>query len=128
MNMIRTVKFKLPNFSAEPMVEQSVSLFDWYLDEIGRLGTYDKNKLHHATYRAARKRFPLLKSAQIQSVRDHASAVAKRFEIHRGKHKQLKKKSLTMAINNRCFSFKGNAIRYSTLSGVRQEAITVLPF
>ena len=128
VGMIRTVKFKLPNFSDGQMIRDGMRLFDWYLTEIKRLKTCSKVEIHRNTYRYARKKFPQLKSAHIQSVRDHACAVAKRFDVHNGKRVKINKQSLSMAINNRAFSFKGDALSYSTPTGVVEEAIDVLPF
>ena len=125
--MIRTVKFKLRNFSDGQMIREGMRLFNWYLAEIKRLKTCSKTTMHCETYRYARQKFPLLKSAHIQSVRDHACAVAKRFDVHNGNAK-INKRSLSMAINNRAFSFKGNAIGYTTPTGVVEEEIDVLPF
>ena len=105
------------------MIRESMRLFDWYLVEIKRLKTCSKTELHRKTYRFARKKFPLLKSAHIQSVRDHACAVAKRFNVHNGGCAKINKRSLSMAINNRAFSFKGNVLRYTTPTRVVKAAI-----
>ena len=96
VGMIRTVKFKLRTFRDGQMIREGMHLFDWYLTEIKRLKTCTKTTLHRKTYRYARKKLPLLKSAHIQSVRDRACAVAKRFEMHNGGQAKINKRSLSM--------------------------------
>ena len=49
MDMIRTVKFALHDFSDEGMVRESMHLCNWYLREIVRLQSTELKYLHRAT-------------------------------------------------------------------------------
>ena len=126
--MVRAVKFELKDFSDSSMIKEGTKLFNWYIKRIIKLKTCSKSTLHHKTYREARKLFPTLKSAQVQSIRDHAVEVAKRRRLHEDNKKFSSRKTLSMRVDKRCFSFKGTSIKYSTPHGVKEESITVLPF
>ena len=126
--MVRAVKFELKDFSDSSMIKEGTKLFNWYIKRIIKLKTCSKSTLHHKTYREARKLFPTLKSAQVQSIRDHAVEVAKRRRLHEGNKKFSSRKTLSMRVDKRCFSFKGTSIKYSTPHGVKEESIAVLPF
>ena len=125
--MIRVVKFELKEFSDSRMIRDGARLFSWYIGRIMQLKTCCKSTLHRETYRIAREKFPQLKSAQVQSVRDHAVEVAQRHDLHKGNKKLIHRRTLSMRVDKRCFSFKGTSIKYSTPHGVKEERITVLP-
>ncbi len=126
--MTRSVKFELKDFSDSSMIKEGTKLFNWYIKRIIKLKTCSKSALHRETYREARELFPTLKSAQVQSIRDHAVEVAKRHSLHKGNKKLASRRTLSMRVDKRCFSFKGTSIKYSTPNGVKEESITVLPF
>jgi len=90
-----------------PLLEQCRELFNDYIKWIYKNGTYNKNKIHRACYRDFIQKYPQIKVALQQTVRDMASEVCKRSKI---KNKRPEKKSLSVRLNRLCFTLRGQQL------------------
>jgi IS605 OrfB family transposase len=87
--MKRTIKLVLP---CDKRVAETVRVYNqacnFMLAEGFRLRTYNKLKLHRATYKAVRERWPALNSSYVCAARDQASDMLKREKLRVCPHKK----------------------------------------
>jgi IS605 OrfB family transposase len=105
------------------MLEQGRELFNAYTNWIYENGTYNKNTIHKNCYQLFLEKYPLVKVALQQTVRDVASEACKRNKI-RGKTPL--KKSLTIRLNRLCFTLRGKQLTLIT-SDKRHKEILRIP-
>ena len=79
--------------------------------------TFNKNKLHHSTYKNNRANFPTIQSSLHQTARDQASDILKRNK--KNKNKPIKKQFSAMRLDRRnlAVNFSKQIISMSTIFG-----------
>lgn len=105
------------------LLEQGRELFNDYTNWIYENGTYNKNTIHKECYQQFIEKYPLIKVALQQTIRDVASEACKRNKI---KGKMPQKKSLTIRLNRLCFTLRGKQLTLIT-SGKRHKEILHIP-
>ena len=123
MKARKTISLKVNNLPKEEyiiLMEKCKDLFNGFTDWIYSNGTYNKNTLHKQCYQMFLEKYPEIKVALQQSVRDCASEVCKRNKI---KGKTPIKKSLTIRLSKHCFTLRGNQL---TLIGLNQRYKEIL--
>lgn len=82
--------------------------------------TWNKNKLHHGTYKDVREKYPKFSSAMVQTARDNASEILKRTLKSKKKlNKPIKQLYSGIRYDKRCLSimFDKNIISINTMFG-----------
>ena len=109
--LVRTVKFKLPTLDSSEFLgifDTCSSLFNDYTTWAYQVKSYNKNICHKQTYSSFKEKYPDLKIALLQSVRDVALESVKRGKF---KYKQPKaKKYQSLRLNSYSYSLRGKLI------------------
>lgn len=122
MSIQRTISLKInpPREDYLLMMEDGKVLFNEYAKWMYDNGTYNKNKVHKELYFKLVEKYPNLKVALQQSIRDVASGACKREKL-RGKPPI--KKSLTLPLSPHAFTLRGKQL---TLIGLSQRHKEIL--
>ena len=122
MALTKTISLKInpPREEYLSMMEEGKLLFNDYTQWMYQNGTYNKNKVHKALYRDFITKYPNIKVALQQSIRDVASGACKREKL---KGKPPIKKSLTLSLSSHAFALRG---RQLTLIGVSKRHKEIL--
>lgn len=122
MEAVRTISLKInpPREEYLLMMEDGKKLFNDYTKWCYENGTYNKNKIHKAVYHQFVEKYPKVKVALQQSIRDVASACCKREKL---KGKPPVKKSLTLSLSKHAFTLRGKQL---TLIGIEKRHKEIL--
>lgn len=122
MGIARTISLKInpPKEDYLLMMEDGKKLFNDYTKWMYDNGTYNKNKVHKELYFTLIEKYPTLKVALQQSIRDVASGACKREKL-RGEPPI--KKSLTIPLSPHAFTIRGKQL---TLIGLKQRHKEIL--
>lgn len=122
MSIQRTISLKInpPKEDYLLMMEDGKKLFNEYTKWMYENGTYNKNKVHKALYFDLVEKYPNLKVALQQSIRDVASGSCKREKL---KGKAPIKKSLTLPLSPHAFTLRGKQL---TLIGLNKRYKEIL--
>jgi len=123
--MQRTVKVKvgIPVEDVLKTMSTVSAIFSLHVEKAKELGTYNKNKLHHALYYDIRAKYPEMNSAMIQSTRDCASEALKQSKMR--KH-PVKKGTSAIRYNSNTVSIRGNTVSLWLIGG-RVKVEVVIP-
>lgn len=104
--VVKTISLKInpPREEYLALMEDGKLLFNEYTKWMYNNGTYNKSKVHKAVYFDFIEKFPNVKVALQQSIRDVASGACKREKL---KGKPPIKKSLTISLSKHAFSLRG---------------------
>lgn len=111
MHMHRTVSLaiKLPTEFLN-FIETCNEIYNEYIEWIFTNNSYNKNKIHVATYGSIRKKYPSIPSALIQTIRDTASENVKALKF---KFKPNKSKHSSVRYDKRVIQLRGSKLLLS---------------
>jgi len=125
MKLIKTINLKvndLPKQDYLTLIQNCNGLFNDYTNHAYEVGSYSKNKCHQTTYRKFQEKYPTIKSALLQGIRDQAMSACKRNKL---KGKIPIKKSLSLNLNIRSFDLRGKQLTLIGLNKRHKEILHV---
>jgi IS605 OrfB family transposase len=111
--MERTVRIKIENEDLKDTVEQYFEAYKFCINKGFELHTYNKKKLHNATYGELRTNYPKIPSALLQTVRDVACENLKAVKL---RIKPIPRNKF-IRFDKRTFSFKNGLVSVSIVNG-----------
>jgi len=115
-----SLKVNPPRDEYLSMMEEGKSLFNDYTNWIYNNGTYNKNKIHKECYQTFISKYPNIKVALQQSIRDVASSACKKEKL---KGRPPTKKTLSISLTKNAFTLRGKQL---TLIGVNKRYKEIL--
>lgn len=119
--MQRTIRVRIDNIYLKDTIGQYFQAYKFCVDKGMELHTWNKKKIHNATYKELRKTYPKIPSALLQTVRDVACENLKAVKL---KTKPIPK-SKFIRFDRRTFSFKNGIVSVSTINGRKKFDITI---
>lgn len=123
MKEFKTINLKI-NISDEKeylkLIEDCNNMFNDYCAWCFENKTHNRNKAHKGLYFISKEKYPLVKTALQQALRDNAMEACKRSKL---KDKVPIKKTLSIRLNNWCFTLRGEQL---TLIGVSERHKEIL--
>lgn len=120
--MQRTVKIKIKNKDLEDTIEQYFQAYKFCINKGIELNSWSKKKIHNATYKILRRKYPKIPSALLQTVRDVTCENLKATKLRI----KPKPKNKFIRFDKRTFSFKNGLISISTTNG-RKKFNAIIP-
>ena len=119
--MERTVKIKIENQDLQDTINQYFEAYKYCINKGIKLHTSNKKKMHNATYKKLRKKYPKIPSALLQTVRDVACENLKALKLKRNPVPKNK----FIRYDKRTFSFKKGLVSISTVNGRKKFNVTI---
>jgi IS605 OrfB family transposase len=121
---VKTISIKIfpPKEEYIALMKQSQLLFDDYVNWMYDNGTYNKNLVHKALYKKFIEKYPFVKVALQQSIRDVASECCKRSKL---KGKKPSSKSLTLRLNKASYAIRGKLLSIIGTKKRHKELLTI---
>lgn len=111
---IKTINLKINNIDRDMvlnLMQQGNLMFNEICDWAYNNGTYNKNKCHKELFFNLKEKYPTIKTALQQSIRDNALECCKRSKL---KGKIPQKRSNTLRLNILCYSLRGKQLTLIT--------------